>query len=215
MKETLKLAIALGAICAAAAVVLAFAQKATAPAQQAAQQRQQRESLKLVLPEFDNNPLEQPAEVTIEDDATVTFYPATQDGQLVGVAAEASTEKGYGGTLTVLAGLDPDGTIRAVVVTDHAETPGLGTQATDRKRTAHISEIFTGDPDQKQQNPLPPSQYLDQYTDKTTDQPDHFALKSNDGDIDAVSGATISSRAVADAVKSIARAFQQNRTNLP
>lgn len=215
MKETLKLTIALGVICAAAALVLAFAQEATAPAQQAAQERQQRESLKLVLPEFDNNPLEQPTEVTLANSVTVTLYPATQNGQPVGFAAQASTGKGYGGTLTVLAGLNPDGSIRAVVVTDHSETPGLGTQATDRKRTAHISELFTGSPDQEQQNPLPPSEYLDQYTGKKITQPGNFALKSNGGDIDAVSGATISSHAIAGAVQSIARAFQQNRNNLP
>ncbi|MFW5803293.1 MAG: RnfABCDGE type electron transport complex subunit G, partial [Verrucomicrobiota bacterium] len=193
MKETLKLTIALGIICAAAALVLAFAQKATAPAQQAAQERQQRESLKLVLPEFDNNPLEEPTEIDLENAPSVTFYPATKNGELVGIAAEGNTEKGYGGTMTILAGLKPDGTIRAVVVTDHSETPGLGTQATDRKRTAHISEAFTGNSKNEQENTLPPSEYLDQYTNKTTAQPDNFALKSDGGTIDAVSGATVSS----------------------
>lgn len=215
MKETLKLTLALGIICGAAALVLAFAQKATAPAQAAAQESQQRKSLKLVLPEFDNNPLEQPTKIDLENSPAVTFYPATQNGKIVGVAAQGSTKKGYGGTLTLLAGLKPDGTIRAVVVTDHSETPGLGTQATDRKRSAHISEVFTDSTKEEQENPLPPSEYLDQYTDKTTAQPDNFALKKNGGTIDAVSGATISSQAVADAVQSIARAYQKYRQERP
>lgn len=214
MKETLKLTISLGVICAAAALVLAVAHQATQPAQEEAALKEQQGSLKLVLPNFDNNPLEQATTVTTKDERKVTFYPALKDGVLVAFAAEGSTEKGYGGKLTVLAGLKPDGTIRAVVVSDHAETPGLGTQVTDRKRDAHISEVFRGKRENAQEDALPPSAYLDQYTDRSVTDGHTFAITPDGGDIEPVSGATISSRAVADAVNAIADAFRENQAKL-
>ena len=40
-----------------------------------------------------------------------------------------STSKSFGGQMTVMIGIDPDGAITGVEVTGHADTPGLGTKA--------------------------------------------------------------------------------------
>lgn len=85
--------------------------------------------------------------------------------------------KGYAGTVQVLFGLDKDNKITKVRILSHKETPGLGSKIAD------IS-------------------FLKQFTGKM---PDKLVLKKDDprGDIDAISGATISSRSVINAIKSI------------
>lgn len=43
--------------------------------------------------------------------------------------AVTSTSKSFGGTMTVMVGIDAEGKITGVQVTAHADTPGLGTKA--------------------------------------------------------------------------------------
>lgn len=198
MKNLAKLSVALGITCAVAATVLAFAYRATAPAQEAAQLRQRQKALALVLPAFDNQPLQE-ANVVKSERGDVTFYPAKQEGKLVAWAAKAESAKGYGGKLDVLVGIDPDGTVRAVIVTEHSETPGLGTQATDRSGKSGSD------------GGLPPSPYLDQYTGEALNAPAPFSLTKSGGKIEAVSGATISSTAVMDAVNTVATAYAKHK----
>lgn len=208
MKNLAKLSVALGITCAVAATVLAFAYRATAPAQKTAQLRQRQKALALVLPAFDNQPLQE-ANVVKSERGDVTFYPAKQEGKLVAWAAKAESAKGYGGKLDVLVGIDPDGTVRAVIVTEHSETPGLGTQATDRSRTVSFWDFLAGKsgPD----GGLPPSPYLDQYTGEALNAPAPFSLTKSGGKIEAVSGATISSTAVMDAVNTVATAYAKHK----
>lgn len=213
MKQALTLSLSLGVVCALAASVLAFANKQTKDAQEAAELRVKNDALGMVLPDFDNHPLEEATQVELKDGRTVTFYPAIRDGERVAYAAEGGTEKGYGGALRILVGLEIDGTIRAVVVSSHSETPGLGTQATDRKRTVKLTEFVTGKAG-GDADALPPSKYLDQYTGKNLARKNPFALSSAGGTIDAVSGATITSQAVLDAVNAVAQAFRRNRDDL-
>ncbi len=82
--------------------------------------------------------------------------------------AVTSEYKGFGGAVTVMVGIDADGKITGVKVTDHSETPGLGTKAAD-------------------------ADYLKQYQGVSDATADHI---NNDPNIDAVTGATITSNAV-------------------
>ncbi len=100
------------------------------------------------------------------------FYTVRDASGTVGYCVE-STAAGFGGDLTLMVGYSADGTIRGVRIVSHSETPGLGARVKD-------------DP-----------AHLGQYTGKSG------TLKLNkDGgtDVDAISGATISSRAVNQAV---------------
>jgi major membrane immunogen (membrane-anchored lipoprotein) len=85
---------------------------------------------------------------------------------------------------------------------------------TDRKRTAHISEVLRGESEDQPEDGPPPSEYLDQYSGRNVTAAGTFAIQADGGDIEAVSGATISSRAVADAVNGIADAFRENQAKL-
>lgn len=225
MKETGKLTIGLGIICLFAATVLAVANLVTLGPRQRAKAQERQANLRLVLPDFRNDPTAETQEFSVTDrqgnDAgSVTFYVArdkAQDGEIIACAGEATTGQGFGGNVTVMAGLEPDGSILNVMVTNHSETPGLGTRVTDRSRTRYIWEAFSAAPEKG----LPPSEYLDQYGGKTASEvgAKDFQVVTNKeqlgpSSVMAVSGATVSSRAVADAVNLICRAFKEHRGEL-
>ena len=89
---------------------------------------------------------------------------------------------GYGGAIDILLGMEPDGRVRGIRIISQQETPGLG---------AKIIE----------------SQFLDQFTGLPVDE---IALSRDGGSVDAITGATISSRAVVEAVEETIRtSFEQ------
>jgi len=213
MKEILRLTLALGVVCCAASLVLAVANERTLEPRRRAQLRQKSQALRLVLPDFDNQPLEDVW--TTEDGSGVRFYRARKQGKIVAVAGEGVSEHGFGGPVRVLVGMKPDGEILAVVVAEARETPGLGTLATDRKEMKTLADILHGKTSSGgDKHALPPSPYLDQYTGKRADKDAPFRVKQDGGAIDAVSGATISSRAVAEAVSIVADAFTRHRNDI-
>jgi electron transport complex protein RnfG len=95
-----------------------------------------------------------------------------ENGELLGYIARAEG-RGYGGTITLLVGVTIDGRVKKVRVLSHSETPGLG---------ARIAE----------------EDFLSQFENRTVDK---VLLRREGGEIDAVSGATISSRGVVNAVR--------------
>jgi len=90
--------------------------------------------------------------------------------------------KGYSSTIEIMVGVDIDGTITGVKIISQQETPGLG----DR-----IEEIRTGE-----DSPW----FTSQFVGKSLS--DNLSLTKDDGIIDAISGATISSSAVTNSIKS-------------
>ena len=89
-----------------------------------------------------------------------------------------STAKGYGGTMTVMTAFGPDGTIKQLKVTESAETQGIGSNVSTKK------------------------DYWDKYA--GLDGTKELVLNT---DVDAYSGATISSRALNSAVNSAITAY--------
>ncbi|MFW6414038.1 MAG: RnfABCDGE type electron transport complex subunit G, partial [Verrucomicrobiota bacterium] len=211
MKEVLKLSFSLGLICLLAATVLSFAYFKTKDRQEAAAMEEQARALRKVLPEFTNQPFDDNViiELEKEEDVDVEFYRARKDGQINAVAGQTESG-GYGGAVTVLVGLSLDGEIRKIVVTDHQETPGLGTKATEREAARTIVDILSEDRGDQtgEKTSLPPNPYLDQYEDYNVTEKQRFKLTQSGGDIDAVSGATVTSDAISDAVSQIANAFK-------
>jgi electron transport complex protein RnfG len=101
------------------------------------------------------------------------IYEVTADGKTIGYAFMAEG-KGYGGTIDILVGMKPDNrSLEGIRIIAQQETPGLG---------AKIS------------NPG----FFDQFSGITVGE---IALSRNGGKIDAITGATISSTAVVEAVK--------------
>jgi electron transport complex protein RnfG len=104
-----------------------------------------------------------------------TVYVAKKGGETVGYAVQTSSMRGYSGEIGVLVGADNAGKISGVTVLKHAETPGLG----DKITGAAWLQSFVGGA-----------------------LGDTYAVKKDGGDIDSFSGATISPRAVSEAVTS-------------
>lgn len=146
-------------------------------------------ALKLVLPTFDNNPVEdvQLIKSPLAKDS-VEVYPAFSNNQFVGAAIIGSTEKGFSGLIKIMVGFKPNGTIQNIVVLEQKETPGLGTKMKDDK-------------------------YLAQYRDQD---PSTYNLKvtKDGGDVDALTGATITSRAFGEAVQMAYDEFMKNNSSL-
>ena len=146
-------------------------------------------ALKQVLPEFDNNPVEEIQLVKSEfAKDSVEVYPAFKNNEFVGAAIIGSTEKGFSGLIKIMVGFTPDGIIKNIEVLEQKETPGLGTKMKDEK-------------------------YLAQYREKN---PSDFNLKvtKDGGEVDALTGATITSRAFGEAVQMAYDEFIKNNDAL-
>ena len=130
-----------------------------------------------VLPEFDSNEL---SEHTI-DDMPIKVYTAKKGDETVGYAVESMTKNGFGGVIRMMVGFTADGKINNVNVLEQAETPGLGTKMCD-EGNALLSSIQGKNSWEVE-----------------------FKVKKDGGELDALTAATISSRAYYEAV---ARAYQ-------
>jgi len=200
------LTMALALIAGCAAALLGWVYLVTEGPIAASLQKKTNAALRDVLPAFDNQPVQE----TIEKDG-VTFYVGRQGGEIVGFAGETITPKGYNGNITVLTGLKPDGKITTVLVTRQAETPGLGTVVCERKRQKTLSGLVQGE----KESGLPSNAMLDQFEGMSA-KPGApvWRVKKDGGTLDAVTGATITSRAVSSAVFKIAETFASNQSEL-
>jgi electron transport complex protein RnfG len=217
MKETIKLCVALGFTCLVAGSILVFANEKTDARRKLATLREKENALTQVLGTFANQPLED--KQTFGD---ITFYLARNaEGAITAIAGEGSPveNKGFGGEMKVMVGLNPDGVVQTVIVTENKETPGLGTNATDRKLTRSLWSLFGGG--DSGPSGLPPNPYLDRYDDHSAKQlgaSDFTVLKhaptEGENGIQGITGATISSRAVGNAVHHVCAAFTEHREAL-
>lgn len=201
------LAVSLALIAGIAAGLLGWVYLVTKVPIAAASQKKTNTALRDVLPAFDNQPGNETVEI-----GDVTFYIGRNKGEIVGVAGETRTSKGYNGNITVLAGLSPSGTLTTVLVTQQAETPGLGTVVCERTRLQKtLSGLIKG----TKGSGLSPNVVLDQFRGmKALADQTPWQVKKDGGTLDAVTGATITSRAVADAVFYIAETFTSQRETL-
>jgi len=146
-------------------------------------------ALKLVLPTFDNNPVKDMKLVKSEKDLdSVEVYPAYLNSQFVGAAIIGSTDKGFSGLVKIMVGFNPSGAIENIVVLEQKETPGLGTRMTEEKFLQQFKGVNI-------------SAFK-------------LKVKKDGGDVDALTGATISSRAFCDATQMAYDAFIKNNSSL-
>ena len=127
---------------------------------------------------FDNQPFEEKFSPSGSD---LELYPAKEKGVTTSVAIKSYSNNGFGGKIELIIGLLMDGTVTGYKVIQQNETPGLGTKITEAK--------FSG-------------QFVGLNAHKS-----NFELSKNGGEIDALTGATISSNAVVEAVKKAVTAF--------
>ncbi len=124
--------------------------------------------------------LPQAERVEYGTDGLITAYATVNDTeQVIGYAMMASAT-GYGGTVTMLVGTDPDGTVMAVTVVEHGETPNFFQQ-------------------------LERNDFYDQFVEASY----RNAFRLGE-DIDGVSGATLSAEAVASSIRQAVRGIARD-----
>lgn len=159
-----------------AGVSLGFINDITKGPKEKAKLERKINALRSVLPEFNNNPVEQ-VELLQSELAkdSVEIYPAFLDEIQVGTAIVGSSEKGFSGLIKLMVGFNTDGSINSIAVLEQKETPGLGTKIKDEK-------------------------FIGQFKGK---HPSTFNLKvkKDQGDVDALTGATITTRAFGEATQ--------------
>ena len=99
-------------------------------------------------------------------------YIIYQDDTKTGYAFKASGS-GYGGNIDILVGLDNDFVIIGISILSQTETPGVGSRITESSFTDQFKGLSASD----------------------------IVLRPEGGKIDAITGATISSRAVVSAIR--------------
>lgn len=167
---------------------VAYVNSLTSPAIDNAKQAKQANAIRQVIPgAFNNDPVADAWKVETPDGGVLEFFPAKQDGKTVGTAVKTYTKNGFGGEVWLMVGFNPDGSISNYSVLEHKETPGLGSKM-DQWFTQNGKGSVIG------KNP------------GTTG----LKVKKDGGDVDAITAATISSRAFLDAVNRAASALAGN-----
>ncbi len=175
-------------------------QKTKEPIEIASQEKQQ-EAIKIVVPEFDNNPAEEAFELTAENGQIIKVFPAKINNELVAVAIETYSNNGFSGEVRIMVGLKTDGTIIDYQVLAHQETPGLGTKMDDwfkprvvqegKKRSKFFDFLYgiKESSGSDGNNILGKNPNINKLT-----------VSKDGGEVDAITAATISSRAFLEAV---------------
>lgn len=144
-------------------------------------------AIKEVVPEFNNNPDAEMFRLPTGEGDSLEVYPAKMNDEIVGYAVNTYSNLGFGGIINIMTGYKPNGTIINISVMSQKETPGLGTKMAESR----FKDQFNG---------KNPSDY-------------QLKVKKDGGSVDAITAATISSRAFCDAVQRSYNTLQNNKGN--
>lgn len=197
-----RMVVTLVVVTGVAAVALGFVHDWTKGPIEEARLQKQRSAISKVAGSYDNDPIAESYEMyrprgkghqfrkrrhhgrrhESKTEEVLMFYPAKSQQELKVTAIQSKSENGYNGRIELIVGIDQAGVIRNIEVLSHKETPGLGSKIRD-------------------------TDFIDQFIGKS---PETFNLKvkKDNGDVDAISGATISSRAFSEAVQLAYDAFK-------
>ncbi len=115
------------------------------------------------------------------------YYVLTKGADTVGFAVKSFTEKGFSGFFSVMIGFYADGKLFSYSVLAHKETPGLGTKMSEVKFKSQFADLDLTDFD--------------------------IRVKKDGGDVDAITAATITSRAFCDALQKAKDGVMKNFIN--
>jgi electron transport complex protein RnfG len=132
---------------------------------------------------YDNDPLADTLVLCARDDlgpGRHTVYRARRAGEPVALALTATAPDGYSGRIELLIGIDLEGRVLGVRVVSHRETPGLG-DAIEAEKSDWIGRfrgLALGDPPAER-----------------------WRVRRDGGDFDQFAGATVTPRAVVNALR--------------
>lgn len=118
---------------------------------------------------------------------------ARRDGETTGIILPSIAPDGYSGNIELLVGIRADATLTGVRVVSHSETPGLGDKI----------ELRIDD-------------WILDFAGRSLGEPpvQRWQVRKDGGDFDQFTGATITPRAVVNAVRRALEFFEQNRATL-
>lgn len=187
MGKILKLGIVLFVITAVTGLILGGVYTMTLEPIRQVQEREKTDAMTETLPGADEF---ESVEIGAGDEIIKEIHAGKSNGKLVGYNYTVMP-KGYGGLIEIVAGISKEGKLMAIKIIKHTETPGLGAKAGD--------EAFL-------------SQFREKAVRKLTVTKSDAA---NDSEIQAISGATITSNAVAQGVNAALRHFWTVYSNSP
>ena len=175
MRDIIRLVVILTLVCIVAAMALARVYEFTK--EPIAQQRRlaRLRAVKGVLPEHENQPDQDTIEIDLGNGDIKLVYLGLSGDKINGVAFEIKNGEGYGGEIVAMLGLKTNGEIYGVEIVRHGETPGLGAKIVNQG-------------------------FRDQFQGKSLENT-NFMLKKDGGDLDQITGATISPRAIIKGIK--------------
>lgn len=179
--------------------LIAFIQQATSERIAAEQQRMQMRALNEILPDdqHDNDLLQDTFSIDdrryLQLPAPATAWRARRSGEVIAVILPVVTQDGYSGCIDLLVGIRANGELAGVRVVNHRETPGLG----DKFEVAKGNWIFSFD---GKSLSMPA--------------PEGWAVRKDGGEFDQFTGATITPRAVVQAIYQALRYFEEQRGEL-
>ena len=139
-----------------------------------------------VLPAYDSYSVDTVSVETPKGEAQMVRYTAVNAaGELVGKAIESFDDNGFGGRLSAMVGFDAEGNISGYEVLASAETPGLGAKANQWFQKGGKGDVIGKNPST-----------------------DNLTVKKDGGQVDAITGSTITSRAFCRLVATAYNAFQ-------
>ena len=164
------------------AAALAAMNSATLEPIKKAQQQKTEAAIKEVLPPFATL---ETKKVMVDDQELDCNYAYNDAKELVGVAVNSFTNNGFNGYIGVMVGFDSEGTITGYQILQTGETPGLGTKADTWFQKDGKGCIIGMNPEKN-----------------------NITVSKDGGDGDAITAATISTRAFCDAIDRAYNAFK-------
>lgn len=168
--------LSLTVICVVVGGLLGLVADVTAQPIQDAKDAAQKAAIAAVAPEFDA--VAEPQTVEQPNGVNAIVFAVSKGGEVVGHAVQATTLKGFGGKVIIMFGFDLEGNITGYNVLDCSnETPGLGAKIPDWFQKGQKGDVIGKNP-----------------------ATNNLTVSKDGGEVDAITAATISSRAFCDAI---------------
>lgn len=175
MKEIIKLGLILFVITACAASLLGFAHEITKGPIEKQVQLVRKEAMNQTLSQAERF---ETVDVNLPEGSRIVEVNVGYKGDTLEGFAIKVAPKGFGGPIEIMVGISNEGIVQGVKILKHAETPGLGANAEE------------------------PS-FSSQYDGKSGEISVVKTAPSSDNEIQAITGATITSKAVTDGINEV------------
>ena len=177
MKDNIMQVVKLFIVCVIAAAVLAWVYGFTKEPIEKSKKSETLDAIKIVVEGMTEDMSIRDSLIPLENDTAKyeSFIVLNADSSVHGYAVKTQTNLGYGGKIVIMVGADKNFEITGVQPLEFSETPGLGTKMTR-------------------------DEFKNQFLGKSLDN-FKFKVQKDGGEIVAITAATITSRAVGDALE--------------